>query len=182
MDESAGGIRWLIIVHLMLVLCLWLVPLMMYQDLPETVPIHFDSHGNPDSYAPKASWSFWSIPLVGTVLGAVALFLLRYPQSFNHPRQREVRALPEHLRPQVYVILQQMLLAVFICVDVVLLVIGYGVVASAKSGRMTQSVPLILGLAAFPLVLIVYYLPKIGRTCDRLKRIASTNSPSTVHH
>lgn len=182
MDDGAGGIRWLIILHLILILCIWFLPLMMYQDLPDTVPVHFDSHGKPDEFASKTSWSFWGIPLVGTILGAVALILLRFPQAFNHPRRREVAELPENLRPQVYAILKQMMLAIFICVDLVMLAVEYGILESARTGTMTQSIPLILVLAALPLLLMIYYLPRIGRTVDRLKRIASMNQPSAAAH
>lgn len=182
MDESAGSIRWLVVVHLMLVFCLWLLPLVMYQDLPDTVAVHFDSRGNPDSYASKTSWSFWGIPLVGTLIGAAALILLRFPQTFNHPRRREVAALPENLRPQVYAILKQMVLAIFVCVDLVMLVVEYGILQSAKTGVLTQSVPLILILAASPLLLMIFYLPRIGRAVERLKKVASTNQPPVAAH
>jgi len=182
MDESTGSIRWLVVIHLALMLCLWLLPLMMYQDLPDTVAIHFDAHGEPDSYAAKTSWSLWGLPLVGAGLGLMFLVIIRFPRAMNHPRQREVAQLPEHLRPQVYAILIQMMLVVALVVDVLFLVIEYGIFASAKSGHLTQSVPVILALAALPIVLIIYYLPRIGRTIDRLKRIADTNSPSPAQH
>jgi len=182
MEEGAGSRRWLIILHLVLILCVWILPLMMIQELPDTVPVHFDAHGNPDSYATKTSFSLWILPVMATVLGMLVLILIRFPKLFNHPRRREVAKLPEHLRPQVYAILIEMMLVVFICMDILMFVIEYGALTSARTGHLSQSVPLILVIAFFPLALLIYYLPRIGKTVDRLKKIAATESASATAH
>ena len=155
---------------------------MMYQDLPETIPVHFDSHGNPNKYESKSGLSLWGLPVLATAMGLGALFLIRFPKLFNHPRKQEVAELPEHLRPQVYVILKQFMLAVFLCVDALFVVIEYGILRGAKTGHVGDILPLTLVLAAFPIVLTIYFLPRIGRTVDRLKQIASMNQPSAAAH
>jgi uncharacterized membrane protein len=174
MSERTGTIRWLVWAHLVLLVCVWLIPLYAYQSLPDTIPVHFNASGEPDSYAAKSSFSFWVMPLVATVMGIIALVLLRYPHIYNHPRKKDVQELPAHLRPPIYRLLQEMLLWVFICVDLTMIVIQYAIVASAAAGRSALDVIWILVFPLAPLAVLLVYLPRVSRTVDALKERAHT--------
>lgn len=64
-------------------LSLFLIPLWYYQDLPETIPRHFNGRGEPDGEGGKGI--FLIIPVVGLVLYAGITWLNRYPHLFNYP-------------------------------------------------------------------------------------------------
>ena len=174
MFPSEGAGRILALVHLLLLIVLWVVPLVYYDQLPDQVAVHFDRHGQPDRYAPKSSLTFWGIPIVGTVMVILSFLLLRFPQTFNHPRKREVKELPPDLREPVYDILRSMMLAIFICMDATMIAVEYLIVASAMSGTMQMNWPLVLVPALLPLALLIVYLPKIGRKVDEMKALAAS--------
>jgi len=164
-----GTARWLAWIHIALLIWIWWVPLSAYDQLPDQVPVHFDGKGNPNRFAAKSGWELWSLPIVATLLGIGVFVLLRFPQACNYPRKDEVKALPPELREQVYAILREMMMAVFVCVDLLFLFIIKGIVAGARTGHAEVNwVPIVL-FAAGPLLLMVYYLPRISRTIDRLK-------------
>ncbi len=66
-------------------ICLIIIPFVFYGKLPETMPKHFDIHGNPDAYGSKGM--VWFLPILGIVLYAVLTILCKYPHTFNFPTQ-----------------------------------------------------------------------------------------------
>lgn len=169
MFPSEGAGRILALVHLALIIFLWVVPAVYYDQLPDQVPVHFDRQGHPDRFAPKSSFTFWVIPVIGTAVGLLAFLVLRFPQTFNHPRRKEVKELPPALREPVYDILRSLMLSICICMDATLIAVDYLIVKSALLGTMQMSWPLVMVPALLPLGLLVYYLPKVSRKVDEMK-------------
>jgi uncharacterized membrane protein len=62
-------------------LFLWLFNLVHFNDLPATIPIHFNGSGIADSYGPRAS--IFGLPVIGTLLYIGLTVLQKYPQHFN---------------------------------------------------------------------------------------------------
>ena len=57
----------------------WLV----YNSLPETIPTHFNIHGQVDGYGSK--WSVFIFPALALVLYIALSILNRFPHVFNYP-------------------------------------------------------------------------------------------------
>jgi len=58
------------------------VPLFAYGQLPETIPIHFNSRGEPDGFGPKMV--IWFLPALGGALYLALMGINRSPESFNY--------------------------------------------------------------------------------------------------
>lgn len=67
---------------LFLLIVLWVLPAIYYNQLPDRIPTHFDGSGNPDRWGGRNS--LWAVPAIG--LGVYVLFsvLSRYPHHFNY--------------------------------------------------------------------------------------------------
>ncbi len=61
---------------------LFIYPAIHYGGLPEDIPTHFDSKGQPDSYDKKSS--IWILPAIGFLIFVMLYFLQKVPHSFNY--------------------------------------------------------------------------------------------------
>ncbi|NOU47724.1 MAG: DUF1648 domain-containing protein [Bacteroidales bacterium] len=68
---------------LLLLLLLWISAISLFRQLPVVIPGHFNLSGEVDGYASK--YTFFLIPVLGSVLFVVLAILLRYPEKFNYP-------------------------------------------------------------------------------------------------
>lgn len=66
-------------------LMLFLIPLMYYGELPNSIPSHFDIHGEVDAYSNKSI--LWLLPMIGLITYIGLAFLNRYPHIFNYPKK-----------------------------------------------------------------------------------------------
>jgi uncharacterized membrane protein len=70
------------VLSLALLSYIWIHLFMVYGDLPETVPSHFNAEGKADSFSKKAFLFF--IPLLTTGLYLLLFFLSKYPHLHNY--------------------------------------------------------------------------------------------------
>src|SRR5690349_21517945 len=70
---------------LILLALMWGLAIINYLRSPETVPIHFDSSGNPNGYGSKLTLLF--LPLIPTILYLGLTQLNKYPHVFNYMTQ-----------------------------------------------------------------------------------------------
>ncbi|TDQ33027.1 DUF1648 domain-containing protein [Zeaxanthinibacter enoshimensis] len=68
---------------LALLILLWIYVGFTYMDLPESIPVHFNGKGEPDSFADKSM--FFMLPLLATLLFAGLNWLKQYPEYLNYP-------------------------------------------------------------------------------------------------
>ena len=61
----------------------WIYLIIVYSEIPEIIPTHFDFTGNPDAYGSKSM--IWSLPIIGTLLFALLTILNKYPHTFKYP-------------------------------------------------------------------------------------------------
>lgn len=83
------------------IIILFIYAAITFGDLPEKIPIHFNTHGDPDGWAAK-SWGVWlTLPLVA--LGLTCLFYAttylvelakKHPRWLSLPKKEEFLALP----------------------------------------------------------------------------------------
>ena len=61
---------------------LWVFTIYIYPNLPETIPIHFNSKGEVDGYGSRMM--AWLAPVIAMVLFGVLTFLNQHPHQFNY--------------------------------------------------------------------------------------------------
>lgn len=167
--HSTSG-KLLFYTHIVLVLIVWLIPVAMYQSLPAQVAVHFDSSGMPDQFAEKGGLDFWLIPILATGLGALVLGLMFIPQHYQGVGNEEINTLPADRRLPVYTVLREMMLAIFVGVDLVLVAAVSLFVSSIPKESNPFPIVLIVGFVLVPILPLAYYLPKLSRAIAAAKR------------
>ena len=172
MIPQTGLGRFFFILHIALILAQWLVPLAALPNLPEQIPVHFNFQGQADRFASKSSWELWFSPIVATVLGVFTMILLCYPRLFNVPRKQEIAALPEPQSVVVYVLMREMMLAIFVIVQALMLTVIWLIVSFATATHAPFPWPLLVSFMVAPLAVATVYLVRISRALDAAKREA----------
>lgn len=67
-----------------LIVC-WLLPALMFKNLPDTIPTHFGLNGKPDDWGNKAS--IFILPAILTLVYFGISVLNKFPHIFNYPVQ-----------------------------------------------------------------------------------------------
>lgn len=62
---------------------LWILTIVNYSELPDTIPIHFDARGEINNYGNKAT--ILALPIIGTFIFVAMTLLNKYPSSLNYP-------------------------------------------------------------------------------------------------
>ncbi len=172
MIPQTGIGRFLFFFHIALIVAQWLVPLAALPTLPDQIPVHFDFQGQPDRFASSSGWELWFSPMVGTLLGVLTIVLLRFPRLFNVPRRAEIAALPEAQRETVYDLMREMMLAIFVVVQALLLTVIWLIVSFATASYAPFPWFLLVGFVIAPLAVTIVYLVRIARALDAAKREA----------
>ena len=58
------------------------LPVFYFNDLPDTIPVHFDLAGNPDRYGSRNS--IWALPAIGFFLFITIIFIPKMLIHFNN--------------------------------------------------------------------------------------------------
>lgn len=61
----------------------FIIVYIVYETLPDQIPMHYDFHGVPDSFGPK--WILYLIPSISLALYLFLTILNKYPHKFNYP-------------------------------------------------------------------------------------------------
>jgi len=76
-DKFIEGLSWL-------ALCLlWMITLLIFQQLPDIIPVHFNASGKVDDYGNKITLIL--LPVIGTLVFIGLTVLNRHPNIFNFP-------------------------------------------------------------------------------------------------
>lgn len=139
---------------------LWLGSLVAWPRLPARMPIHFGIQGQADGWVETSPLAWFGLPLLALALvllnAAIARWLPRRPDLFNHPDKQRFLALPATYRAPVIRRMQEFLH--WISVQLVLLFgliqVGiYRTALGATSGTF-MVVVLVLGTAVLPMLLL----------------------------
>lgn len=71
------------IIGLIGIICLIVLPIYFFNDLPDKLPKHFNALGQPDSYSNKGM--IWFLPMVTLLLYIGLTILNKFPHIFNYP-------------------------------------------------------------------------------------------------
>ena len=158
--------RWLITIHLVLLVVLVAIAVDGYLSLPDRYPVHFNLRGEADRWAERGGLAYWLLPPVPIVLGLGLLWLLKIPHHYNYPQKEQVNSWPKDKRQPVYLKLQEMMLSIAIGVDLVFIYAQFMAIESATGASFSpwgMFVPILL----IPAV-VVGYLVGISRLVDRI--------------
>lgn len=61
------------------------LPLYYFDQLPETIPRHFGTNGEPDGFSGKGI--IWTLPIIGIIMHAGMFWLTKHPHIFNYTQQ-----------------------------------------------------------------------------------------------
>jgi uncharacterized membrane protein len=140
-------------INIALLLALIGLSLNAFPDLPERIPLHFGSGGEPDRWGDRTLLSWLLLPLIaaGTVvlLYGVGAFIPSRPQSFNVPDKQKLLALPPHLQRWVMSGVVNMLHVLALTMLVMFCGLQYGAWESAHTGEASG---VLMGSVAFSLV------------------------------
>ncbi|MDR2037781.1 MAG: DUF1648 domain-containing protein [Bacteroidales bacterium] len=142
MFEAAGWISvWLI----------WVLILIHYSGLPDTIPIHYNAAGQPDGFGGKVN--ILILPVISTVLFIGLTILNRYPHIFNFPVNiTENNALQQYTNAT-RIIRYLKLILVLIFGFITFRTIQYA--NGQADGLGTGFLPLMLGFIFIPLVYFI---------------------------
>lgn len=76
-DKTIELLGWIAI------MALWILTLINYSDLPETIPTHYNGAGEADDFGGRST--ILSLPIIGTVIFALLTALNKFPHVFNYP-------------------------------------------------------------------------------------------------
>ncbi len=80
------GNKWVHVINGLSIICMlssFIFALVIYPDLPNTIPIHFNSQGEVDGWGNKAT--IFLMPAIALLLFVPLYFLSKAPHVFNYP-------------------------------------------------------------------------------------------------
>ncbi|NME72704.1 DUF1648 domain-containing protein [Flammeovirga aprica] len=137
------------LVCIAILLITWLIPLIVYNDLPDEIAIHFNSKGIPDNYGHKST--LFGLPIFATFLFILLTILNKYPHTFNYPTE-----ITEDNAFKQYTLSTRFMRFVKLSILIVFLVIVYKSVELNPEGLGTFFLPFVLLITFMPI--IIYFL------------------------
>lgn len=135
---------------------LWILTVLNYTSLPESIPTHFNGSGQVDDYGNKGSILF--LPAIGTLIFAGITFLTRMPYIFNYPV-----AITEENAERQYRNAARMMRYMKFIVVFTFLIIQFRTIETAEGiaeGLGRWFLPVAVGITAIPLALFIVYAVK----------------------
>jgi uncharacterized membrane protein len=131
---------------------LWIITVVLYMQLPDTIPTHFNAAGEADDHGDKMTMMF--LPVIATLSMIGMTVLNKYPHHFNFPT-----AITEENVVAQYTNATRMIR--FLKLTTVLVMgLVVGLIYSTSKGASSQAtfwfLPLVLGLILIPLGYFTY--------------------------
>lgn len=128
------------------------LPFLYYDDLPDTIPHHYDIDGNVDRYGGKGM--IWFLPVLGLVMYIGMAVLNRFPHIFNYPG----KITNENTLRQ-YTLATRLVRGINTIVVSFFLYISYQIIQSSlEAGRGFGSWPAILFVLLILGLTVVYFI------------------------
>lgn len=130
--------KLILLIPIVLFIIISLFVILNYAQLPERIAVHFDAYGNPDRWGPKSSY------LVSGLVPSFILLVISIAAFFIVRRASRNQAIPA------------MIVTIVACIQ---LFIAYTTVETYWVNKYgTHLVPLVYGISAFVLIMIVLYV------------------------
>ena len=151
--ELSYGDRFIEAISWALLAILWILTLSFYDKLPEIIPTHFDTLGQPNQHGSKLSIMF--LPVIGTLVFVGLTVLNIYPHIFNLPVK-----INESNAYRQYTNATRMLRILKISITLIISLVVVMIITAVKEGTSKSNIwlmPIILGIIIIP---IIYFLIK----------------------
>lgn len=135
---------------------MWIGLIISYDQLPETIPTHYNAQGVVDGYGNKSD--IWMLPIVASALFVGMTLLNRIPHIFNY-----LTTITEENALRQYTIATKMMRFVKLVLVLVIGCLVYKTISIAggvESGLGRYFTPLMLGAIFIPLVYYLFALIK----------------------
>ena len=76
-DKIIEFIGWILLIGT------WILTVLSFSDLPESIPTHFNGAGEADGFGEKSN--IYTLPIIGTILFIGMTMLNKNPHIFNYP-------------------------------------------------------------------------------------------------
>lgn len=134
----------------------WVYAIFSYRQLPATIPLHYNAHGEIDGYGSKET--LWLLPLLLTLIIGAMSWLNRYPHWFNYPVNITPENAEGHYRAGI-----RLLLGVQLAVVVIFLILLNTIIPDAHTGRSSLRWWVIPVVIVLPLIPTAIYFRKLFR-------------------
>ena len=144
-----------------------LFSVVVFWELPDQLPQHFDVTGAPKRFVETSASSWFLLPAIALatwgMITAVAHRLPSHPEWFNFPEKARFLALPADYRAPVVKEMRSMLGVANMLVAVLMLVIQLMMWQQAVHGSAGPLAPLPLGLSALLVPVMLVWLVRLRR-------------------
>lgn len=138
--------------------CLLLaLPLYHYQQLPDTIPTHFNLAGEADGFGAKMT--IWMLPVVGIINYIFIWFISKYAHIFNYPKKITADNAPKH-----YKLATKMLRWINVILVCFFCYLTYSVIQSSlqrQEGLSMWFLPIFMGLLFGVMIFYLYKMAKV---------------------
>jgi uncharacterized membrane protein len=129
----------------------WIMTILNYSNLPDTIPIHFNASGQADDFGSK--WYIFTLPIIGTVIFLGITILNKFPHIFNYPstitKDNAEKQYKNALRMMIY--LKFVIVFTFIIIQYKTIQTAFG----NSQGLGVWFLPLSMGLILIPTIFFV---------------------------
>ncbi|WP_235444220.1 DUF1648 domain-containing protein [Zhouia amylolytica] len=148
---------------------IWILTLLNYSRLPETIPIHYNGAGEADGYGTKGS--ILTLPIISSFLFIGLTVLNKHPHLFNYPG-----TITEENAVRQYTLATRLIRLLKLVILIIFGLIVYQTIQNANGisdGLGIWLLPISICLIFIP---IAYYLTKSIQSNKDKKRSISNNS------
>ena len=131
-----------------IILLIWILALIAFFKMPDTIPIHFNAAGQPDNYGNKGT--IFILPIIATIIFIGLTILNRYPHIFNY-----VTAITEANASDQYLIATRMIRFIKLIIAIVftaIVLITFLTSVNITNGLGSWFLPLTIGLIFIPTI------------------------------
>lgn len=141
------------VLSISVLICMIIYSVIVFQELPDTIPTHFDFKGEADSYGSKSS--LFLLPGIGIVLFSLLFILNKYPHLHNY-----MVNITEENALKNYRFSTRVLRFTNLCIAILFFFIQFKIVQTAKDNSISIGnwlIPLIIGITVIvPIFLVVH--------------------------
>jgi uncharacterized membrane protein len=148
-----------------------------WQELPQTIPIHFNYFGVADSWVTKNFFSLYLIPIIHLLLFGLFLLLYRYPQYTHWPETLILMTVEKDKREKVFEVLRSMNVIILLLISLLFGYLQFGIIATATERSEGLFTPILIGfvIAVFAVIIginikMFIVISKIRKEDKKLKR------------
>jgi uncharacterized membrane protein len=151
--EKSTSDKLIELINWLLLMAIWMIPILAYADLPDEIPMRFDSLGNVSTSGKKVT--LFLLPIIGTFTFLLIYIIGKYPHTHNY-----MVTITEENAPDYYTISTKMLRYVNLSICLTFLIIMHQIIEIATNGTNSLGGWFILLLILIVFAPIAYFFRK----------------------